>query len=255
MRSELDVAALVLAGGRGRRMAPYSTNFPKPLAPVGDLPIIEIVLRQLRWYGVRDITISLGHLGELIEAYFATRNGLDKLNVTFVREASPLGTAGPLGLLGAVDRNVLVVNGDVLTTFDYSTLIDFHLTHSPDLSIAVHQHRVTVDLGVVEVDDHHSVKRYTEKPSFDFDCAMGINVYSPAAVQAVGHGEALDFPDLVRRLLDRGANVVAHRTDCFWSDIGRREDYERANDEFESLREQLLPDERDPEPQVSKGRI
>ncbi len=235
--------AVVLAGGRGTRLAPYTIAFPKPLVPVGEIPIIEIVLRQLRWHGIREATISVGYLAELIQAYFATRGGIPGLEINYLREAQPLGTAGAIALLGEVDDDLLVVNGDILTTLDFTRMIEFHRQRHPALTIAVYQRTVTIDLGVLEIDERGAVTGYAEKPDLCYQCSMGIYLYSPQAVQAMVPGERLDLPDLVKRLLARGEPVLAYQSDCYWLDIGRREDYERALDEFPRMRRQFLPDE------------
>ncbi|MFT4039437.1 MAG: sugar phosphate nucleotidyltransferase [Thermomicrobiales bacterium] len=235
--------AIVLAGGRGRRLAPLTTVFPKPLAPIGDVPIIDIVLRQLRWHGIRQVIISVGYLGELIQAYFATRGGIEGLEITYVREDTPLGTAGPLALLDDLEQDLLVVNGDVLSDFAYSDLLAFHREHQPALSIAVNHREVQIDLGVVDFGQDGVVTGFREKPRIEYHCSMGINLYSPRALQAITRGEPLDFPDLALRLVERGETVMAYTTDCYWMDIGRRDDYDRAIEEFPALRARLLPDE------------
>lgn len=237
--------AVVLAGGRGRRLAPFTTVFPKPLAPIGDVPIIDIVLRQLRWHGIRQVIISVGYLGELIQAYFATRGGIPGLEISYLREDAPLGTAGPLALLDDLDDDVLVVNGDVLSDFAYSDLFAFHKEKGPALSIAVHHREVMIDLGVVDFETEGVVTGFREKPRIEYHCSMGINLYSPRALRAITRGEPLDFPDLALRLIAQGEPVLAYRTDCYWMDIGRRDDYDRAIEEFSSMRSRLLPDEGD----------
>jgi NDP-mannose synthase len=238
--------AVVLAGGRGRRLAPFTTVFPKPLVPIGEMPIIEIVLRQLRWHGIKNVTISIGYLGELIQSYFATLGGLPGLTIDYLRETEPLGTAGALGYLRDNDEELLVINGDVLTTFDFAALIAFHERERPALAVAVHPRTVTVDLGVIEIGPGSQVTAFTEKPSFEYQCSMGINVYSTRAIRAIEPGQPLDFPDLALRLMAAGERVLAYRSDCYWLDIGRRDDYERAQDEFPDLRHRLLPDEAPP---------
>jgi NDP-mannose synthase len=240
--------AIVLAGGRGRRLAPFTTVFPKPLAPVGDVPIIDIVLRQLRWHGIKEVVISVGYLGELIQAYFMTRGGIPGLEITYIREDAPLGTAGPLALLDNRDEDILVINGDVLSDFAYSDFIDYHRQNGPALSIAVHHREVNIDLGVVDFADDGIVTGFREKPRIEYHCSMGINLYSPRALHAITPGEQLDFPDLALRLVKRGEKVLAYRTDCYWMDIGRRDDYDRAIEEFPSVRSRLLPDEAEAEP-------
>ena len=210
---------------------------------MGELPIVEIVLRQLRWYGVTRATISVGYLAELIEAYFLTRGGVEGLEIDYLREREPLGTAGAIGLLQDVSDDLLVVNGDLLTTLDFAEMIAFHRERQPAMTIAVYPRTVQIDLGVIDIDDSGVVVGYAEKPRLSYQCSMGIYLYSPRAVQAIVPGERLDLPDLVLRLLERGEQVQAFRSDCYWLDIGRREDYERALAEFPSMRSQLLPDE------------
>lgn len=235
--------AVILAGGRGRRLAPFTTIFPKPLAPIGEMPIIDILLRQLRWYGIREVVISIGYLGELIQAYFAARGGVPGLDIRYLRETEPLGTAGALGLLHDLEEDLLVVNGDVLSTFDFRRFVAFHQARQPALTVAIHPRTITVDLGVIEVGPNSEMIGYAEKPSFEYQCSMGINLYAARAVRAIKPGEALDFPDLAQRMMARGESVLAYRSDCYWMDIGRREDYERATDDFPAMRHLLLPDE------------
>lgn len=238
--------AVVLAGGRGTRLAPYTTTFPKPLVPVGEVPIIEIVLRQLRWYGIREVVLSVGYLAELIQAYFQTRGPIPGLQISYLRESKPLGTAGALGLLGGVDDDVLVMNGDVLTTLDFGQLMEQHLRERPALTIAVHPRTVKIDLGVLRVAEDGSITGYDEKPALPYLCSMGIYVYSRRALEAVAHGERLDFPDLVLRLLEQGERVLAHKRECYWLDIGRHDDYAQAVAAFEEQRPRFLPDEAGP---------
>jgi NDP-sugar pyrophosphorylase family protein len=243
--------AFVLAGGRGTRLAPYTTAFPKPLVPVGGMPIIEIVLRQLRWYGVREVVLSVGYLAELIEAYFSTRRPIPGLHISYLHESKPLGTAGALGLLDKTDENLLVVNGDVLTTMDFGKMIEFHLERKPALTIGVHRKSVKIDLGVLQVDPSSSVIGYDEKPSLHYLCSMGIYLYSRAALDAIEPGERLDFPDLVLRMLERGQPALAYQSGCYWLDIGRHDDYERATEEFARMRSSFLPDEMEVEQEVA----
>jgi NDP-mannose synthase len=234
--------AVVLAGGRGTRLAPYTVSFPKPLVPIGDIPIIEIVLQQLRRHGFSRVDISVGYLAHLIEAYFQTRGGIPGLDIHYVRESEPLGTAGALGLLGPIDEDLLVLNGDILTTLDFREMVAFHQARNPALTIAAYPRSVRIDLGVLRIDDTGAVTGYDEKPSLPYECSMGVYLYSPRAVAAISPGEHLDFPELVLRLLDRREVVLAYRSECYWLDIGRREDYERATAEFPEMARLLLPD-------------
>ncbi len=243
MASE-PLKAVLLAGGLGTRLAPYTMVFPKPLVPLGDIPIMEIVLRQLRWHGVKSAYISVGHLAPLIEAYFLTRGPMEGMDISYLREDEPLGTAGALAMLEDVDDDLLVCNGDILTTLDFSALVGFHREQEAALTIGVHTKKIRVDLGVLGVDGDGRVTEYIEKPTNSYECSMGAYVYSPAALKLIEPGQRLDFPDLVHRLLERGEKVVAYRSDCYWMDIGRPEDYDRAAQDFDRMRTQLLPDEK-----------
>jgi NDP-sugar pyrophosphorylase family protein len=207
------------------------------------VPIIDIVLRQLAWHGVREVAISVGYLGELIEAYLATRGGIKGLSISYIRESSPLGTAGPLGLLAQPYEDTIVVNGDILTDFDFASMIAFHREQQPALTIAVHHREVMVDLGVVDFEESGRVVGFREKPRLEYHCSMGVNIYSAKALELISPGQQIDFPDVALKLVERGDRVQAFPTNCYWMDIGRRDDYDRAIEEFPGLRDRLLPDE------------
>jgi NDP-sugar pyrophosphorylase family protein len=226
--------AVILAGGRGARLAPYTTIFPKPLVPIGEQPILEIIIRQLVRQGIGDIILSIGHLGELIEAYFQNgHRNIPGLNLSYVRESLPLGTAGPLAHISGLDETFLVMNGDVLTTLDYRALRDYHHSCGSALTIAMHRKDVQIDLGVIETNELHEVVAYREKPAYSFDVSMGIYVYEPSVLRHITKGEYLDFPDLVLKLVGAGERVAGFHSKDYWFDIGRREDYELAQQEFE----------------------
>jgi NDP-sugar pyrophosphorylase family protein len=226
---------VILAGGKGTRLAPYTTIFPKPLVPIGDRPILEIILRQLAAQGLRDIILSIGHLGELIEAYFKNeRLNMPGLRIDYFRESEPLGTAGSLAMIPDLGETFLVMNGDILTTLDYQALIRHHREQNAALTIAMHRKEVKIDLGVLETDDEGKLVSYNEKPLYGFDVSMGIYVYEPRALKYIPEGKYMDFPDLVKALLGHGEKVSGFHSDDYWLDIGRREDYEVAQQEFDS---------------------
>jgi NDP-sugar pyrophosphorylase family protein len=224
---------VILAGGKGTRLVPYTTIFPKPLVPIGDRPILEIIIRQLVRQGFGDIVLSVGHLGELIEAYFQNGNkNIEGLKLEYFREARPLGTAGPLSLIPELTETFLVMNGDVLTTLDYRELVRYHVGRAAALTVAMHRKEVKIDLGVLETNSGGDLTAYREKPLFQFDVSMGVYVYEPRVLGYIPRGEYLDFPDLVMRLLSDGEKVVGFQSQDYWLDIGRREDYELAQQEF-----------------------
>jgi NDP-sugar pyrophosphorylase family protein len=234
--------AVILAGGQGMRLRPYTSVLPKPLMPVGDRPILDIVLRQLRHKGFGRATISTGYLAELIEAFFGD-GGRIGLPVDYVREDEPLGTAGALALVDGLAEDFLVMNGDVLTDLDYRAVLAAHSGSDAIATIATHERRVQIELGVLGFDgDSTRVTDYFEKPVIDYEASMGVYCFSPRVLEFIEPGKRLDFPDLILRLLGAGEVVRAHRSADFWLDIGRHDDYEQAQEEFERLRHRIVPD-------------
>jgi NDP-sugar pyrophosphorylase family protein len=229
--------AVVLAGGRGRRLAPYTTVLPKPLIPIGDRPILDIVLRRLAAAGFDDVTLAVGHLSHLIRAVLGDGSGLG-VSLRYHHEDEPLGTAGPLATIPDLDRTFLVLNGDVLTTLDLRTLVRAHEQTGNVLTIATHRRVVRADYGVLHTDGKvgatHRVVAYEEKPELPYTVSMGIYVLEPEAVAHVPAGRYYDVPDLVHALLAAGAPVGAFSFDGRWLDIGREDDYRRAQAEAEA---------------------
>lgn len=231
------------------RLRPYTAVLPKPLMPVGDRPVLDIVIRQLNRHGFERVTVATGYLAELIEAFF--RDGSSHgVAIDYHRERTPLGTAGAIGSIDGLDAPFLVMNGDVLTDIDYSALMDQHLETEAAATIATIKRDIQVSLGVLHFADPHQPNRltsYEEKPHFEFEASMGIYAFSPRVLDYMKPEERLDFPDLIRRLLDAGEVVRAFRSDCYWLDIGRHDDYEQAIDEFERMKHRLIPDSDDPD--------
>ena len=225
---------VILAGGKGTRLRPYTASFPKPLVPVGDLPILEILLRQLADQGFDRFTIALGHLSGLIRAYIEQRKSLsENLQIDFVDEDEPTGTAGSLANIEGLDSTFLVMNGDVLTDMDFSALVRDHEESGAALTIAAHCQQVKIDLGVLEANEGGILENYVEKPTLDYEVSMGVYAYSPRVLGHIEKGKYLDFPDLVLKLMKMGETVRLHRNDAFWLDIGRPEDYARAQELME----------------------
>jgi NDP-sugar pyrophosphorylase family protein len=232
--------AIVLAGGKGTRLAPYTTILPKPLMPIGDMPILEVLLWQFKRAGINEVILTVGHLAELLHAFFQD-GGRFGLSISYSYEEYPLGTAGPLALVDGLDETFLVTNGDVLTTLPLADLIDFHRRHDATATIAMHKRRVRIDLGVIEFNGGYEVVGYIEKPTFDYTVSMGIYVFEPHVLTYIPRGEYLDFPDLVQRLIRAGERVVGFPFDGYWQDLGRPDDYEQATQDFEKMRSQFLP--------------
>jgi NDP-sugar pyrophosphorylase family protein len=234
--------AVILAGGAGTRLRPYTTVLPKPLMPVGDRPILDVIMRQLRRHGFERVTIATGYLAELIEAFVGDGARYD-VAVDYLREDEPLGTAGGLALIGDLDEPFLVMNGDVLTDIDYGRFLKDHRASDATATIAATHRAIQVTLGVLEFGeaDDTRLTGYVEKPSFEYEVSMGVYAFEPDVPAHIDAGSHLDFPDLVQRLLAAGKTVRAWRSDAYWLDIGRPEDYERAQEEFEQMAERLLP--------------
>lgn len=230
--------AVILAGGKGTRLFPFTANFPKPLMPLGDTPVLEVLIRRLVRCGVRDITLSVGHLSELIKSYFEHRRSLtSEINLRFIEEEEPLGTAGSLALVPGLDKTFLAMNGDLLTDLDFKQLLHFHRQQGSILTIATHAREVVVDLGVVEFDEQFKLTGYREKPRKTFHVSMGVYVYEPAVLRYIEPHRHLDFPELVLRLLDAGERVSAYLNDSLWLDIGNPADYARAQELFAERKE------------------
>jgi NDP-sugar pyrophosphorylase family protein len=230
--------AVILAGGKGTRLLPYTTVIPKPLMPVGDRPILELIIRQLKHYGFSRVTMAVGHLAELIEAYFGNGNKYG-IKIDYSREDEPLGTIGSLSLIDTLDTTFLVMNGDVLTNLDYWKLVDFHKKNQAVATIATYNKEVKVDLGILEMDEDFQLKQYVEKPTLRYDVSMGIYMFEPEILSFIEPNEYLDFPDLVLTLMKAGRKVIGFPFDGYWLDIGRHEDYVRAQEEFETMKENL----------------
>jgi NDP-mannose synthase len=223
----LGVKAIILAGGRGRRLEPYTSVLPKPLMPVGDRPILEITIDRLVESGISDITLCVGHLAHLIEAVFNGRPQTARLG--YVREDEPLGTAGPLRLVGGLEGTFLLMNGDLLTDLEFSDLVDVHRRAGNVVTIATHERRDTIDYGVLHVGQGESprLERYEEKPEITLTVSMGIYAMEPSVLEYIPEGY-FDFPDLIGALLEAGLPVGTYPYQGFWLDIGRRDDYELA---------------------------
>jgi NDP-mannose synthase len=223
--------AVILAGGKGRRLHPYTAVFPKPLVPLGDRPILEIVVEQLKLSGFDRLTFAVGHLAGLIQAYFGDGSRFG-IRIEYSVETKPLGTAGPLSLLSDLDGDFLVMNGDILTDLDFRAMLRRHRASGAIGTVAVYNKRVDLSLGVVELDANDEVSGYVEKPAFNYLVSSGIYCFRPDVLGHLESGAYCDLPELVLRLIRRGQSVRGYRFEGYWFDIGRPEDYEVALEEF-----------------------
>jgi NDP-mannose synthase len=240
--------AIVLAGGKGTRLRPFTAVFPKPLMPLGEadpMPIMEVVLRQLARAGFRDVTVITGYLTELIEAFFGSGQKFG-VRLAYRREVSPLGTAGGLVLVERPTEPVLVINGDILTTLDFAGMYAFHCQRGATATIASYRRQVQIDFGVLDFGaDPHVLAGYREKPEFSYQVSMGIYILDPVAWSYLKPGKALTMPELLETMRQAGSAVHCYRESCYWLDIGRHDDYATANEIFESRRAEFLGPEQE----------
>lgn len=234
--------AVVLAGGKGTRLTPYTHILPKPLLPIGDMPILEVLLKQMKRAGIEDVILTVGHLAQLLRTFFMDGQQWG-MNISYSYEETPLGTAGPLSLIEDLDSTFVVTNGDVLTTLDLKDLLAFHKSQGSSATIAVHQRRVQVDLGVVQWNGNSLISGYIEKPTYDYTVSMGMYVFEPDVLKYIPYNQYLDFPDLVLNMIAAGEKVSGYRFDDYWMDLGRPDDYVQAAEDFASMRKQFLPEE------------
>ena len=242
MTREVGRHAVILAGGKGTRLRPYTTVLPKPLVPLGDdCAVLEVLLRQLAGQGFESVTLTIGHLASLIQAYVGDGSQWS-IEVQYAVESSPLGTIGPVvAALDTLPEHFLVLNGDVLTDLDFAALLDGHAASDAPLSVATFEREMAVDFGVMDVEDGRVVG-FTEKPTLTYAVSMGVYALSRATLAGLERGKPFGFDDLMLRLIQRGQYPASHRHTGYWFDIGRPEDYDQANQDFERLRSTLLPD-------------
>lgn len=223
--------AVILAGGKGSRLYPYTTVFPKPLMPLAEKPILEIVLNQLKEAGCEHVTLAVGHLAELIQAYFGKGEKLG-LTIDYSREDKPLGTAGPLKLIQNLEDDFLVMNGDVLCDLSYLDMYQFHRSHGGLATVGTYNKKVFIDLGVLEVNAENQIQDYIEKPTLNYQVSMGIYFFKPEVLSLIPEHRAFDLPDLMLKLIKRQTPPYAYVFDGLWLDIGREQDYAEAQNLF-----------------------
>jgi NDP-sugar pyrophosphorylase family protein len=225
------MSAVILAGGKGTRLKPFTMTIPKPLLPLGDTPILEIVIEQLVAAGVSRIVLTLGHMAPLLMASIGdgARWGV---TIESVLEEEPLGTAGSLRAIKNLEDNFLVMNADLLTTLDYEDMFHFHLRHQSIGTIGLSKREVLIDYGVVRTNDQGILDNYIEKPTIPYSVSMGINILSKRCLGFIPPTGKFDMPDLMLAMHRAGHPVHCYETDCYWKDIGRFDDYQQASEDF-----------------------
>lgn len=226
--------AVLLAGGKGTRLRPYTATVPKVLLPLDGVPVIELLIAQLREEGFGRITVVTGHLAEAVQQRLGNGERLG-VRIDYLRETQPLDTAGCLGLMTLPKEPFLLINADIMTSFRFRDLLAAHQELQPLATVAVCRHPLSVDFGVVQFDAEGSMTGYHEKPTYELWVSMGIYCLDPQVCRHVARGESVSMPQLLTRLRDAGQTVRCHREVCYWRDIGRPEDYAQAQEDFARL--------------------
>ncbi|MGH9691534.1 MAG: sugar phosphate nucleotidyltransferase [Candidatus Acidiferrales bacterium] len=231
LRSARKMSAVILAGGKGTRLKPFTMTIPKPLLPLGDTAILEIVIEQLVAAGVSRIVLTLGHMAPLMMACIGdgARWGIE---IETVLEREPLGTAGSLRAVKNLEDNFLVMNADLLTTLDYEDMFDYHIRNKSIGTIGLSKREVLIDYGVVRTSPGGVLDNYIEKPTIPYSVSMGINILSKRCLEFIPPTGKFDMPDLMLAMHRAGHAVHCYETDCYWKDIGRFDDYQQASEDF-----------------------
>ena len=231
---DLPVEAVIMAGGFGRRLRPLTDNVPKPMLPIGGKPLMERTIRNLRHAGVRRINVTTHYLPEKITQHFGDGSDFD-VELNYVAEDQPLGTAGAVGLLGRRQEPLLVMNGDILTQVDFRALLDFHRQRAADLTVGVRQYDLQIPYGVIEA-DNGLVGRLTEKPTQSFLVNAGVYLLEPSACAYIPPGERFDMTELIEQLLADGRTVASFPIVEYWLDIGQHDDFQRAQQDAREMK-------------------
>jgi len=232
--------AVILAGGRGTRLRPYTIVLPKPLVPVGDYPILEIIVRQLASRGFDHITLAVNHHANIIKAFFGNGEPWN-VRIDYSMESQPLSTIAPLCLVEDLPETFLLMNGDVLTDLDFTELVRGHIAAHGRFTVAATTREQRIDYGVLHADAAGTLTRFHEKPSMSYLVSMGVYVMNRSVLAAVPRGVPYGFDDLMRDLLAAGDPIRVVQHAGYWLDIGRPDDYAQAVEEFEHRKRTLMP--------------
>jgi NDP-mannose synthase len=231
--------AVILAGGKGTRLRPYTIAMPKPLVPVGDYPILEIIIKQLASRHFGRVIITVNHQADLIKAYFGNGEKWG-VNIEYALENKPLSTMGPLANLRNLPDNFIVMNGDILTDLNYGELLDSHIKDGSVFTISAYQRKHMVDYGVLQFNDDGVLTGFEEKPKLDYTVSMGVYAVSKNALRYIPQDTFFGFDNLMLRLIECNEKVKVKVFAGYWMDIGRPEDYQKATEEFDEKRGYFL---------------
>ncbi|MFZ1324642.1 MAG: sugar phosphate nucleotidyltransferase [Candidatus Contendobacter sp.] len=233
--------AIILAGGRGTRLRPYTTVLPKPLMPIGPFPIIEVIVRQLVYFGFKKITMAVNYQADLIKAFFGDGERWN-VSIDYSLELKPLGTIGPLHLVSNLPEHFLVMNGDILTDLNYADFYEDHISHNSLFTISSYCRQQVIDYGVLEVDERLTLVGFREKPKVDYEVSMGVYMASRHILDFVPEDQSYGFDQLMLDLIEAGKKIRVKKFDGYWLDIGRPDDYIKAIEEFDLLKTRFIHD-------------
>ena len=230
--------AVIIAGGNGARLHPYTTVLPKPLLPIHNVPLIEIIVRQLRHHGFTRISIALGYLAELIKLFLGDGSKYG-VRIDYCVEEKPLGTISPLTLLHDLEPTILVMNADLLTNLDFGAFMHFHREQGAQATIGMSRKSLPTDFGVLETDGGFRLRQYREKPDLQIDVSMGIYALESRVLLSLPRNGHADFPEFINALIRTGEKIVGYPFAGYWLDVGRPRDFECAVRDFDQIREEL----------------
>lgn len=223
--------AIILAGGKGTRLRPYTMTLPKPLVPVGEKPILELIIMQLKSHGFTHITITVNHMAEIIKAFFGDGSKWG-ISIDYTMETKALSTMGPLTLVETLPDNFLVMNGDVLTDLNFSEFYQSHITNESIFTIASHRRKEKIDYGLLHHDENNKLVKFEEKPSYDFLVSMGVYMVNKDVMNYIPEDTFFGFDHLMYKLLEENNPATVYEYTGFWLDIGRPSDYEMATEKI-----------------------
>lgn len=232
--------AIILAGGKGTRLRPYTVVLPKPLMPIGDYPVLEIIIRQLAFYGFSHITLTVNHQAEIIKAFFGD-GAKWNIKIDYSFEEKPLSTMGPLTLIKDLPENFLLMNGDILTDMDFSAFYNLHIKNKKIFTISAYYRSEISEYGVLELNEDNILTRFIEKPKRDYTVCMGINMVNRDILKFIPSETYFGFDHLMYKLLESNEEVLINKYDGYWLDIGRPDDYMQAIEELEILKAKIMP--------------
>lgn len=235
----LEKRAVILAGGKGTRLRPYTVVLPKPLMPIGNYPILEVIIRQLKQHSFTHITMAVNHQAEIIKAFFGDGSKWG-IKIDYSLEKKPLSTMAPLKLIDDLPDNFLVMNGDILTDLDYGDFYKYHIENNHIFTISSYQREVKSEFGVLDTNNSNTLTGFREKPVSIYDVSMGIYMVSKKAVEYIPEDTFYGFDHLMLDLMKNNQEPKVQKFDGYWLDIGRPDDYAQAIDEFDSMQEKFI---------------